>query len=64
MFKKHPFVPAKEKFISPRVSMTVGLEPEADILAGSPGTELMPSILSLGHEVDKEYDVNDSSYWE
>ena len=44
--------------------MTVGLEPEADILAGSPGTELMPSILSLGHEVDKEYDVNDSSYWE
>ena len=64
MFKKHRIMSSKEKFVSPRVSQTVGVELECDILVGSPGTEVESSIKSLGHDVAGEYTINNPDYWE
>ena len=57
---------SKETFVSPRVTMTLGLELENELLVGSPGTEFSQSIVSNGHEIGGEYNISSTSedYWE
>ena len=54
---------SKEKFISPKVLRTVRVELGNDLLVGSPDSDVETSIVSLGHEIDGEYTIN-NSYWE
>lgn len=64
MLKKHPFAPSKEKFVSPEIIRTVGVELGNDILVGSPGKELESSVVTLGHDIGGEYSISSESYWE
>lgn len=50
---------SKEKFVAPRVTMSVGLEFEDVILVGSEGPEMAP-VQTMGQEV-QDYD---SAYFE
>ena len=53
----------KEQFVTPRVTQAVGVELSGELLAGSPGTELMPLIMATGHDT-YEVDTFNGEYWE